>query len=272
MADIRNDGKSSVSVNQAELFSGDINLRMQDQQYNYYDSFESSGREAYGVVRNMKVVSNSLPTIGQGKELMGVHVFVINKPFVIDAQANYLLPIFQPHVSVERYASISKSFSTMSNTGKAQRSYRLTSNLYLSNGNCIIREFDRIVGETSLPNLAAKDTYEFSIGEDDEVIYNENVTLLPSSKFTEAANEVNSNPTFIQRRTESVYEIHVRVKNLKNRSIKVEYTQQFYYSQSQIIKSTNDFCVPDGLLIKCKIVLNAGEEQNYSYNVQQINK
>ena len=50
---------------------------------------------------------------------------------------------------------------------------------------CIIREYDRIVGETSLPNLAAKDKYEFSIGEDADIIYKENVTLISSKIFNE---------------------------------------------------------------------------------------
>jgi hypothetical protein len=236
MANIRNNGKSSVSVDQAELFSGDINIRLQNQQYNSYDSF-----------RNMQVSTNYVPAIGKSEELMGIHAFLIDKPFVIDAQGNYLLPMFQPHISVERYTSISKSFSSTLTSGKAQRSYRLKSNRYLSNGNCIIREFDRIVGETSLPNIATKDAYEFSIGEDDEVIYSESVTLLPPPQLTETAYDVNSNPTFIQRRTGSVYEIHVRVKNSKNRSIKVEYTQQLYYLQPRLINSTDNLCVQDGL-------------------------
>jgi hypothetical protein len=83
--------------------------------------------------------------------------------------------------------------------------------------------------------------------------------------------EANSNPTFIPSRTGSVYEIHVQVKNLKNRSIKVEYTRQLYYSQSRLIKSTDDLCVQDGSFIKCKMSLNAGEEQNYSYNLELNN-
>jgi len=125
MANIRNDRKSSVSVDQAELLSSDITLRTQYQPYNYYDPW-----------RNMQIMSNSVPNIGQGQELMDVHVFAINKPFVLDAQTNYLLPMFQPDISVERYSSISKAFSvtSTSTSGKAQRSYRLKSNQYLSNG------------------------------------------------------------------------------------------------------------------------------------------
>jgi len=90
-------------------------------------------------------------------------------------------------------------------------------------------------------------------------------------QITETAKEVNAVPTFIESRPRSVYEVHVRVKNLKNRSIKVEYAQQFYYAQSRLIKSTDDLFVQDGLFIKSKIALNAGEERNYSYNVETNN-
>jgi len=190
MANIRNDGKSSVSIDQAELIGGDINLQIQAQQTarSYRkarlndDSFSSNG--GYAKVQ-MEVMDSNKPTVGQGEELAGLYVYSINKPFMIDAETNYLLPMFRPQISVERYSLISKSFSTVSNTGKAQRSYCLRSDRYLSHGSCIIREHDRIVGETVLPNLAAKDKYEFSIGEDADVVYKENVTMISSTTFNE---------------------------------------------------------------------------------------
>jgi hypothetical protein len=39
------------------------------------------------------------------------------------------------------------------------------------------------VGETVLPNLAAKDKFEFSTGEDADVICKENVTSISSTSF-----------------------------------------------------------------------------------------
>ncbi len=82
----------------------------------------------------MRAGVNSAPTVGQGEELVGVYVFSIDQPFIIDGKTNYLLPMFRPQVRVNRYDSISKSFSKMSNNGKAQRSYRLKSDRYLSRG------------------------------------------------------------------------------------------------------------------------------------------
>jgi hypothetical protein len=126
MANIRNEEKSSVSVDQAELLSDDINLRIQQQQYRRYGvmltKFYSDG------------IHNDAPTIEEGEELVGVYVFSINKPFIIDGKTNYLLPMFRPQITDERDDSISKSFSVMSNNGKAQRSYRLRSDRYLPRG------------------------------------------------------------------------------------------------------------------------------------------
>jgi len=129
MANIRNDGKSSVLIDQAELIGGDINLQIQQnqQQNQFFWKARLSDMQ-------MLTTESTEPIVGQGKELAGLYVFPINKPFIIDAKTNYLLPMFQPNVSVERYGLISKVFSPMSTTGKAQRSYRLKSDRYLSDG------------------------------------------------------------------------------------------------------------------------------------------
>jgi hypothetical protein len=128
----------------------------------------------------MQMVSDELdePNIEQGKELAGLYVFHINKPFTITAKTNYLLPMFRAHVAVERYAFISKIFLPVSITGKAQRSYRLKSDRYLSEEKyvalfpflylffflqfirCIIREDDRIVGETALNRIYWQSLFE----------------------------------------------------------------------------------------------------------------
>jgi hypothetical protein len=130
MANIRNDGKSSISINQAELIGGDINLHGQQSYEELH--FDSPVRMAAKISYNN--TESAVPMIEQGNELAGLYIFAINKPFVINAKTNYLLPMFRPHVTVERYGLISKYFSTTSNNGKAQRSYRLISDRFLSRG------------------------------------------------------------------------------------------------------------------------------------------
>ena len=134
MANIRNDGKSSILIDQAELIGGDINLHRQQS----YEERQFSMKENYMMRTATSRFSDdekySLPMIEQGSEIAGLYVFTIDKPFIIDAKTNYLLPMFRPHVTVERYRLISKYFSTTFNIGKAQRSYRLTSDRFLSRG------------------------------------------------------------------------------------------------------------------------------------------
>jgi hypothetical protein len=133
MANIRNDGKTSVSIDQAELIGGDINLQVEKQQYNRL-LWSRSALPKLSEMHMISADSSVEPTVEEGKELAGLYIFPINKPFTIHEKTNYLLPMFQPHISVERYELISKIFSPFSTTGKAQRSYRLISDRYLSQG------------------------------------------------------------------------------------------------------------------------------------------
>jgi hypothetical protein len=141
MANIRNNGKSSVSIDQAELIAGDINLQVQQQQQQQQNMDRSYRRsrlrsQAKGQDGSMAMLlmESDEATIEQGEELTGLYVYPITKSFIIDGKTNYLLPMSRPQITVERYDSISKSFSAMSNNGKAQRSYRIRSDRYLPRG------------------------------------------------------------------------------------------------------------------------------------------
>ncbi|CAF0864951.1 unnamed protein product [Rotaria sordida] len=283
MANIRNDGKSSVFIDQAELVCGDINLQMHHLQYDRSYRKSRSGGESYHQPQSSAMqmvftdVANKV-SIEQGKELAGLYVFSIDQPFIINAKTNYLLPMFRPQVSVERYGSIAKIFSTMSTNGKVQRSYRLKSDRYLSHGNCIIREYDRVVGETLLPNLAANDKYEFSIGEDADIIYKENVTLISSITFNETESKVkhsldkNISPGVFMTRTRYTYTICLQIINFKNRLINIEYEQRGFHSYQNIkliILDKHKF-IQDGSSIKSNMTLQANITENYSYTIELI--
>ena len=268
MADIRNDGTSKVEIEHAELLGGDINLQISQQQsytpayYSMERSFASSGPSG---ARDQ----SAAPTLSRGEEVAGLYVFGINKPFSIDAETNYLLPMFRPRVTVDRFASISKSFygGASSSSGKARRSYRLVSDRYLSGGNCIIRESDRLAGETTLPDVAAKDKHEFSIGQDSDITYKENATLVSSRSFNEV-NPLDAAHKLV--RTRSVYDVKVVVKNFKkNRAVKVEYQQQFQ-GQSLKLTTPNAAFTQEGSTIKAALNLGADEEKSLSYNVEVV--
>jgi hypothetical protein len=137
-ANIRNDGKSPIVIDQGELIGGDINLQTPHQHEGSFRRSRFSSESApLGAMQMALQDSDSAadePTVEQGSELTGLYVFPITKPFTINSTTNYLLPMFHPEVSVDRYGLISKSFLPVSNSGKAQRSYRLKSNRYLSQG------------------------------------------------------------------------------------------------------------------------------------------
>jgi len=278
MANIRNDGKLPVAITQAELIGGDINLRQQDGPFREARSGAVEKFRLSAAPVSMSFKADDAPTVEEGKELAGLYVFPINEPFMIDAKTNYLLSMFRPTVSVYRYGLISKSFSSTSNNGKAQRSYRLTSDRYLSNGNCIIRENSRVVGETSFPNLAAADKHEFSIGEDADVVYEEKVTMISMKTYNETQSKDNkpydkeTSPVIIITRTQYIYEIQGQVKNFKTRPINVEYEQKgFYgYETSKLTKSNKGLFIQDGSSIKSNITLNANTNEIYSYTIELV--
>ena len=138
MANIRNDGKSALSIEKAELIGGDVNLQMTSPGRNSPQAYPSPSRGNFMLQSDetepMFKMGSSAPTVGQGKELVGLYVFLIDRPFPLDAKSNYLVPMFRPHVTVERFGLISKYFSTAATSGKPQRSYRLRSDRYLSRG------------------------------------------------------------------------------------------------------------------------------------------
>ncbi|CAF0989349.1 unnamed protein product [Rotaria sp. Silwood1] len=282
-ANIRNNGKTSVFIEQAELICGDINLQINQLLYDRSFRTLRSGIDSYILPQSSAMQMNFADaskrvSVEEGKELAGLYVFPINQPFVINAKTNYLLPMFHPQISVERYGSISKAFSTMPMSGKAQRSYRLRSDRYLSHGNCIIREYDRVVGETQLPNLAANDIYEFSIGEDADIIYKENVTLISSITFNETESKVklsldkSLSQGVIMTRTRYTYKIHMQIINFKNRSINIEYEQRGFhsYQNMKLIKLDQHEFIQDGSSIKLNMIIQANTTENYSYMIELI--
>jgi hypothetical protein len=269
MADIRNDGKSKIDIEYAELLGGDINLRMFEQHRSErYEAREHAVMYAPAIAQFAP--TSSPPSVSRGEEVAGLYVFSINQPFSIEGKTNYFLPMFRPQITVERYGLIRKPFfgGAGSSNGKAQRSYRLSSDRFLSGGNCIIREYDRLVGETLLPDLAAKDKHEFSIGQDPDIVYKENVTLVFSRSYNETIRSASKD---FEERTLSIYMINLLLKNFKkNRSIKVEYKYEIYARAVKLVTNNTTF-VQDGSIIKSTMTLPADDEKLLSYKIEVIN-
>ncbi|CAF2978989.1 unnamed protein product [Rotaria sp. Silwood2] len=262
MADIRNDGKASIDIEYAELLAGDINLQMSEQPSSWIQNdFYRTSTAGYG--------SQPPSTMVQGQEVAGLYVYTINQPFSIDSKTNFLLPMFRPQVNVTRFVRIYKTYfyGVRKSIGKGERTYRLSSDVFLPRGNCMIREYNYLVGETFLPDIASKNTHEFSIGQDPDIFYNETVTLVSSRIDNETLQASNT----IEQRIQSIYNVTVLFKNFKNnRSINMEYKQIIQGRSVQLLTS-NSGCIRDGTIVECKTTLSANEEKLLFYTVEIIN-
>jgi hypothetical protein len=265
MADMQNNGDSKIDIKNGELLGGDINLEMSEKQPRVgFEWFKTSNIMAESGDR-----SEAPPSIEQGKELAGLYRFTINQPFSIDANTNYLLPMFRPEVTVERFGLIQITFSGVikKSNGKAQRTYRLSSDRFLSRGNCMIREDDHLVGVTFLPDLAAKDQHEFSIGDDSDITYKQNIGLISSHTYNETLHPSNK----VEERTKSIYDVTVLLKNFKhNRSVKVEFKQAAYGRWVKLINSSAGI-IQDGNSMVYKTTLIPEDEKLFSYKLGIIN-
>jgi len=269
MADIHNDGQSKVEIDHAELIAGDINLSAGGSHYAYAKTYapQTTYMASSGMSFDSAASVPSSPKLSRGEELSGLYVHTINQPITIEGKTNYLLPMSRPRVTVDRYILISKTFypGATGCSGKGQRGYRLISDQFLSQGNCIVRELDRVAGETSIPNLAAKDKHEFTIGEDVDVTYKENATLVSSRNATGGFDRHTN-----VARTVSVYEFQVSIRNFKRgRGVKVEYKQEVFGHSSKLFTPNTHF-TQEGSAIKGAVTIGADEEKTFTYKVEVI--
>ncbi|CAF1398211.1 unnamed protein product [Adineta ricciae] len=284
MASISNNGESPISVDQGELISGDINLEISNLQFDpplRKPRLSEMKFFAFSDDSDIAATESVPPSVGQSHELAGLYVFPINKPFSVDVKSTYILSMFHPKTTIDRYGFISKSFSTQLTQGKAQRAYRLRSDRFLSEGSCMIREHDRIVGQTTIPNLAAKDKYEFAIGEDVDIVYKENVKLVSSKQFNET-NSIIINPNVqqdslrksveITLRTRFVYEIHLEIENFKNRPVKVEYEQNgfFAYQSIKMLQTNKHHFIQESSTIKSNMTIPSQKKQSFIYSLELL--
>jgi hypothetical protein len=170
--------------------------------------------------------------------------------------------MFRPIINIERYGLIEKYFSSMDNSGNAQRAYRLRAEEnYLPEGQVFIRESDRLVGETTWTDFAVNETNEFNLGEDVDLQYFEYIQL-------NSRRELPSNNTF--RPQLSTYTINLYLINMKSRSINFEYRLKFY-SQNNLqlmFNSTDNYFQLDGSSILGNFQLNANDEQEYQFTFE----
>ena len=264
---IINDGRSPLTIDSAELISGDVNIGSSS--YNNHDVGLTDDYDAFYETYDQQVTGSGnenyvagAPTISDAEELIGVYIFTINQRFVLGPASNYILPMFRPIIDIQRYGSIEKYFSSMDNRGVAQRSYRLrVEQTFLPQGKVFVRESDRLVGETYWSDLASNETNEFSLGKDPDLQYIEYVQL----NSRRQVNESNSYSYVL-----STYTIKLHLINNKSRSINIEYRLRFYSQNRLKLKENtkNNLLRLDGSSIIGTFELNASDEQQFTFTLE----
>ncbi|CAF1562909.1 unnamed protein product, partial [Rotaria sordida] len=120
---------------------------------------------------------------------------------------------------------------------------------------------------TFLPDLAANDKHDFSVGQDSDIIYKENITLISSRTYNQTIQPASKE---FEERTQSVYFINLLLQNFKkNRSVKVEYKQNIYARSVKLTVNNAGF-IQDGSIIKLTTTLSADDEKFFSYRIEII--
>ncbi|CAM4805392.1 unnamed protein product [Rotaria magnacalcarata] len=274
MADIRNDGPSAMSLEKVELFAGDINIKMPSSSLMSRHRFSSI---PYSMTTSdySTLYSDTENFIFEYAELNGVYAYKIDKPFYIGGMTNYILSMFHDRINIEQYVKISiSSYGVSALRGKGKRSYRLkSSNRFLPQGTCIVRHSKRITGETQLSNIAVNQWYEFTLGDDPDIVYQQYSTLLSTTLDKNKVECMKS-----QRR--SVYVIEIRLSNFKKSSVDVEYSYnvngytliRLLPSRASLLnvnESQSLFQQKDSA-IKANIKLVANELQTFSYEIEVV--
>jgi len=102
--------------------------------------------------------------------------------------------------------------------------------------------------------------------------------LISSTNFNETESVVKNSADkdapsiIIHTRTRSHYEIHVQVKNFKNRPVNIEYEQKgfFAYRSFKLTMSNKQQFIQDGSSIKSNMTLKANTDEVYSYRVEVV--
>ncbi|CAM4836370.1 unnamed protein product [Rotaria magnacalcarata] len=274
VADIRNDAPSAMSLEQVELFAGDINIKVPS----------SSLMLRHGFTELASAMTTSNPNMFDSEnenfvfeyaELNGIYAYKIDKPFYIGGMTNYILSMFHDRINIEQYVKVSiSSYGVSALKGKGERSYRLkSSNRFLPQGTCVVRHSKRIIGETQLSNIAVNQWYEFTLGDDPDIVYQQYSTLLSTTLDKDKVECMKS-----QRR--SVYVIEIRLSNFKKSSVDVEYSYnvngyaliRLLPSQASLLnvnESQSLFQQKDSA-IKANIKLAANELQTFSYEIEVV--
>ncbi|ADV67683.1 DUF4139 domain-containing protein [Deinococcus maricopensis] len=197
MADIRNNTDTPYTVQNTELFAGDVDVQGGGPVPAPYMARGNVALAAADVEDATKISS-----LG---ELRGLYRYGLSAGFTLPASSTVSLAFLQPKVTFERYAGLNTYFGTEARTGTLSRFYRVKADTQLPGGPLTVREDGRIVGQTNINETPKGENVDFTLGAD------------PDMTYTRAVQ------TTRQDKDGSVYRVTYTFKNAKtDRSVRAE--------------------------------------------------
>ncbi|GGJ31980.1 DUF4139 domain-containing protein [Deinococcus roseus] len=237
-ADITNNTGRKLTVDNTELFGGDVNLNQS------YNPPMPMVRE--GAAMMDKSTANEIQAQG---EAGGLYRYDLSQPFTLAANGTYTLPFVKPQTKVTPYLAANTYFYPQTTEGNLSRMYKFTSSEFLPRGTITVREDGRILGQAQVPDLTADRETLLNLGRDADVSFKRDVK------------------TVSQNDSKAVYNVTLTLKNNKKRAVQAQFKDML--SGKFEIKG-NVKATTEGVLVEPK--LNAGEKRTYTYTITQIYK
>ncbi|CAF3362778.1 unnamed protein product [Rotaria sp. Silwood2] len=210
-AEITNGTKQEYRINRTELFSGDVHLQGELGAKRRRDRSRSISRSLSGSFEEYEEDFDSCgvtPTIDALGELAGLYLYSIDKSFVLLPKSTFGLPFIHATIQISKCVGLTLPFTSHTQIRKLQRKYCIESiDKFLPGGPLTIREQGRLVGVTTLPDMAVGDKHTLSSGQDPDVSLNRQVKLISKERHS------------------AVYAVHLTFKNVKSTPVKFEYKE-----------------------------------------------
>jgi hypothetical protein len=102
--------------------------------------------------------------------LTGLYLYAIDRPFVLLPKSTFGLPFLNASIEISKCVALTLPFTSHTQIRKLQRKYHIESiDKFLPGGPLTIREQGRLVGVTTLPDMAVSDKHSLSSGQDPDV-------------------------------------------------------------------------------------------------------
>lgn len=205
LADLHNGSDLAYQVQSTELLAGDVGLELGP-------GAPVMGHTAQTTSAEAGMAANDIAALGS---LNGIYRYALEQPFELPAHSTVTLPFMEPQLKdFESYAGLNTGFSGQSGEGVMSRFYRFRAAQALPGGTLTVREQGRLAGQTRVPETAAGQLVEFSLGRD------------PDLSYTRSAEKGEVVPEGKAKRV--TYTVTYRLRNARPQPVRAEVTEQVY--------------------------------------------